>query len=247
MSKSPWLNNKTVIGILLSFLFDINPRNWLKPFSKKSIWYLVAMGIFYHGISIGLMYAGAALVTTISPEYESPSFPVSIVMAATSGPIEETLFFGIPYLLSGNPHSMLVTGAIWSIAHIFNTQVFSFNSLGYVSFLITIPHVFFSLRVWSGGKGWFAIAFHSVWNLAFLLSYCSVGLRGCTIFGTGEFFLIDVFALSLAGSLIAMASLLYFKNKITNVKFRASMIISVLVFVISEIVINVQYFQIFFS
>lgn len=247
MSKSPWLNNKTVIGILLSFLFDINPQNWLKPFSKKSIWYLAIMGIFYHVISIGLMYAGTALVTTISPEYESPLFPVSIVMAATSGPIEETLFFGIPYFLSGNPHSMLITGAIWSIAHIFNTQAFSFNSLGYVSFLITIPHVFFSLRVWSGGKGWFAIVFHSVWNLAFLLSYCSVGLRSCTTLGDGEFFLIDVFALSLTGSLLSMTSLLYFKNKIANAKFRISMVASVLVFMISEIVINVKYFQIFFS
>lgn len=120
----------------MNFAFDLNPKNWLKPFSRKSIWYLVVMGLFYHGISISLMYAGSALVTSISPDYEFPSFPVSIVMAATSGPIEETLFFGIPYFLSGNPNSMIVTGAIWSIAHIFNTQVFSFNTLGYVGFLI---------------------------------------------------------------------------------------------------------------
>jgi hypothetical protein len=231
----------------LSFAFDLNPRNWLKPFAKKSIWYLVVMGLFYHGISIGLMYAGTALVTSISPGYESPSFPISIVMAATSGPIEETLFFGIPYFLSGNPNSMIVTGAIWSIAHIFNTQVFSFNTLGYVGFLITIPHVFFSLRVWSSGKGWFAIVFHSVWNLGFLLSYCSAGLRGCTIFGQEELFIIDVFALALTGSLLSIASLLYVKNKIAKTRFKVLMIASVIVFAVSEIVINVKYFQILFT
>lgn len=230
----------------MNFTYDVNPKNWLAPFSRKSTWYLVVMGLFYHGMSVGLMYAGSALVTTISSDYEFPSFPVSIVMAATSGPIEETLFFGIPYFLSANPHSMLVTGAIWSVAHIFNTQVFAFNSLGYVSFLITIPHVFFSLRVWSSGKGWFAIAFHSVWNLIFLLSYCYAGLKSCTIFGEGEFFIIDMFALSLAGSLLAITSLLYFKNKIAKTKFKIMMTASVMVFVISELIINVKYFEIFF-
>jgi len=225
----------------------VYPKNWLKPFHKKSLWYLFVMGLFYHGISIGLMYAGSAIVTTISSDYEFPSFPVSIVMAATSGPIEETLFFGIPYFLSGNPYSMIVTGAIWSIAHIFSTQVFSFNSLGYVSFLITVPHVFFSLRMWSSGKGWFAIVFHSAWNVAFLLSYCSAGLRSCTLFGEGEFFIIDAFALSLTGALLAIISLLYSKNKIAKTQFTISIIASVIILVISEIVINVKYFQILSS
>lgn len=229
----------------MGLLFDANPKNWLKPFQRKEIWYLVAMGLFYHGISLGVMYAGSALVTAVIPDYAHPSFPVSIVMAATSGPIEETLFFGIPYFLSGNPHSMIVTGAIWSVAHILSTQVFSISSLGYISFLIAIPHLFFSLRVWSSGKGWFAIAFHSVWNLVFLISYCSAGLRECTVFGEGEFFIIDVFALSLAGSLLSMVSLLYYKNKTTMMQFRSFMVASVAVFVVSEIVINLKYFQLF--
>lgn len=245
MRKSSWLNNKTSPSILLSFAHDVNPKNWTRPFAKNSIWYLVAMGAFYHGISIGVMYAGSALVTTIAPDYEYPSFPVSVVMAATSGPIEETLFFGIPYFLSGNPHSMLVTGAIWAMAHIFSTQVFSFNSLGYVSFLIAVPHLFFSLRVWSSGKGWFAIAFHSVWNLAFLLSYCSAGLRSCTVFGQGEFFIIDIFAVILAGSLLSVISLLYYKNKLAKIQFRLAIVASVTAIVISEVVINLKYFQMF--
>ena len=204
------------------------------------------MASFYHGMSIGLMQLGSILVTSTIPGYEYPSFPVSILMAATSGPIEETLFFGIPYYLSGNPHAMLATGVIWSIAHLFSTQAFSINALGYVSFLITIPHIFFSFRMWKSGKGWFAILFHSAWNLVFLISYCSAGLRSCVIFGESDYFVIDLFSLALAGSLLSVVSLLYFKNKITKSKFTISMATSVIVFVISEIVINLKYFQMFF-
>ena len=237
-------------GILLGFsefILDVNPKNWIKPFQRKSIWYLVLMAFFYHGISMGLMYAGDNIVAKVLVDYEAPSFPVSVTMAATSGPIEEILFFGIPYYLSGNPHSMLVTGAIWSAAHIFNTQVFSYNSLGYVGFLITIPHIFFSLRAWSSGKGWFAILFHSAWNLAFLLSYCAIGIRDCAAFGQGEFFVIDMFALGLTGSLLSIISLLRSKNKIAKTKFKLIMIFSIVVFVVSEIVINLKYAEFFFS
>jgi hypothetical protein len=168
-------------------------------------------------------------------------------MAATSGPIEETLFFGVPYYLSGNPHAMLVGGMIWSVAHIFSTQVFSINALGYVSFLTTIPHIFFSLRTWSSGKGWFAIVFHSMWNLTFLLSYCYVGLRSCTVFDQGEFFVIDVFTLGLAGSLLSIISLLYSKDRMTKIQLKTAMIASVAVFVVSELVINLKYFELFFN
>lgn len=249
MCNSTQLNSKFAICILLEFsefLHDLNPKNWTCQFHKVSFWYLVLMALFYHGVSIGLMQLGSILVTTTIPDYEYPSFPVSIVMAATSGPIEETLFFGIPYYLSGNPHAMLATGVIWSIAHLFSTQVFSINALGYVSFLITIPHIFFSFRMWKSGKGWFAILFHSAWNLMFLISYCSAGLRSCTIIGEFDYFVIDLFSLALAGSLLSVVSLLYFKHKITKPKFTMLMALSVTVFVISEIVINLKYFQMFF-
>jgi hypothetical protein len=205
------------------------------------------MAFFYHGISIAIMYVGDLLITTVIPDYQAPSFPVSIAMAVTSGPIEETLFFGIPYFLSGNPHAMLVTGVIWSLAHIFSTQVFSLNALGYVGFLITIPHLFFSLRTWRSGKGWFAIVFHSTWNLAFLMSYCSAGLRNCLAFGEEEYFTIDMFALALTGSLLAMTSLLYYKNKIKPLRFKFAMISSIAIFVMCEIVINLRYATLLFT
>lgn len=226
---------------------DINPKSWTKKFQKNSIPYLVQMAAFYHLMSIGLLYLGDFLVTQVVSDYEAPSFPVSITMAVTSGPIEESLFFGIPYLLSGNPQVMLVTGAIWSAAHIFSTQTLALNALGYVSFLTTIPHMFFSLRTWSSGKGWFAIAFHSAWNLAFLLSYCSAGIRTCTVFGQGDYALVDLFAIFLTLSAISILCLLYKKNRIPKNIFTYSMMGSIAVFIISEIVINLRYAQLVFS
>jgi hypothetical protein len=167
-------------------------------------------------------------------------------MALTSGPIEEVLFFGLPYYLTGNPYAVLVLGSIWSAAHIFNTQVFQLNSLGYVTFLATIPHLFFSLRTWISGKGWFAILFHTGWNLAFLLSYCYAGIRDCSVFGEGDYMALDLFALGLTGSLLSILYLLYSKNKLSKRKFRFTMASSVAAFVLFEILVNLKYVELFF-
>ena len=52
----------------------------------------------------------------------------------------------------------------WATIHIFNAQLadeagFSYSTVGFA-----IPHIFFSLRAWKSGKGWFTIPFHSAWN-----------------------------------------------------------------------------------
>lgn len=203
------------------------------------------MAVFYHLISIGLTYAGSIFVVQLIPDYEEPFFPVSIVMAITSGPLEEILFFGLPYYLTANPYAVLVVGSIWSVAHIFSTQVFQLNTLGYVTFLATIPHLFFSLRTWISGKGWFAILFHTAWNLAFLLSYCSAGLRDCTIFGKGEHLAIDLYAIAITGSLVSVLYLLHTKSKLSKTKFRLAIGSSITAFVIFEILINIKYLEMF--
>lgn len=205
------------------------------------------MAVFYHIISLALTYVGSQLIVRLIADYEEPMFPVSIVMALTAGPIEEVLFFGLPYYLTGNTYAVLVLGLIWSMAHIFSTQVFQLNTLGYVSFLATLPHLFFSLRTWISGKGWFAILFHAGWNVAFLLSYCFAGIRDCTVFGEGDYLSIDLFAIGITGSLILILYLLRTKNKISKTRFRLTMGCSVGAFVVFEILINLKYLGMFFS
>jgi len=162
-------------------IHDLNPKTWLKPFQKTSISYLLKMGLFYHGLSLILMYAGSYLATNVISDYEIPQFPVSISLALSSGLLEESVFFGIPYYLTGNPLILFGTGIVWSVAHLFSSGVFSVETLAYGGFLLTIPHIFFSIRTWISKKGWFAILFHSVWNFIFLILYCMWGLRQCSI------------------------------------------------------------------
>ena len=158
---------------------DINPKTWLKPFQKTSIFYILKMGLFYHGLGLILMYVGSFFATSIISDYESPQFPVSIILAISSGLLEESIFFGMPYYMTGNPVILLGSGIIWSASHLFSSGIFSVETLSYGGFLLTIPHIFFSIRTWISKKGWFAIIFHSGWNFTFLILYCMMGLRQC--------------------------------------------------------------------
>jgi hypothetical protein len=84
-------------------ILDINPKNWLKPYQKNTVWYMLKMGLFYHIIGLILMYLGSSLVTSVISDYTAPQIPVSISLAITAGFFEEAVFFGIPFYLSGNP------------------------------------------------------------------------------------------------------------------------------------------------
>lgn len=228
------------------YLFDLSPHTWLRKYHKNSILWILVMAFFYHLISIGLMYGGSALVTEIIPEYEAPSFPVSLSLAIMSGPLEESLFFGIPYYLGGTAYSILVGGIIWSVAHVFGTQTFALNSLAYANFLATIPHLFFSLRTWVSGKGWFAILFHSAWNVAFVLSYCSTGILRCAMLGSGDQLITEILAVVSACSVTSIVYILHKKTQISAARFQLIMILSVSVFAISQIIMTAKYVQPFF-
>ena len=193
---------------MISEIYDINPKTWLKPFQKTSVSYLLKMGLFYHGLSLILMYAGSYFATNTISNYEIPQFPVSVSLALSSGLLEESIFFGIPYYLTGNPVVLLSTGIIWSAVHLFSSGVFSIETLAYGGFLLTIPHIFFSIRVWISKKGWFAIAFHSTWNLIFLGLYCILDLRQCNIINDMTDILNVIMAIS-TGMILYLA----YKNK----------------------------------
>lgn len=234
-------------AVMSAQIRDMNPKSWIRRFQKNSIVYLLQMAAFYHALSITMMYVGTFAIVQVISDYQAPSFPVSAVMTITSGPIEEILFFGLAYYLVGTPQAVLFTGAIWSVAHIFGTQAFQINTLGYVNFLIAIPHMFFSLRVWLSGRGWFAIVFHSAWNLSFLLSYCYMGIRECTVLGHEEYLAIDIFAVGLMASLISIISLLHRRSMMSKTVFRMTLLCSVTAFAVFEILLNIKYVELAFQ
>ena len=157
---------------------DINPSSWMSAYHRTSISYLVMMVLFYHGIGILAMLLGTFVVERFMiPDYEEPSrpTPLSIISVLSAGPIEETLFFGIPFYTLGNPFVVLAGGVLWATLHILNTDTLQISSLAFANWLFVIPSLFFSLRTWISGKGWFAIVSHSIWNLLFFNLACLIG------------------------------------------------------------------------
>lgn len=177
---------------------DFNPRTWLTKYRRNSIGYITKMLFFYHGIGIGLLLAGTAIVEQLVPDYEEPSVPRSLIGVIVAGPIEETLFFGIPFYVFNSSHALIVTGAIWAALHIFNTPNVELASLAFGNWLFVVPSLFFSLRTWASGKGWFAVVVHSAWNGVFFAAGCGAGEFSCTTLEEDAVFNAGSIALSAA-------------------------------------------------
>ena len=183
-------------------IIDINPKSWLSKYRRISVPYLIKMGIFYSVIGVVLQQAGDYTAQHLIQNYTGPLIPYSVVIGLTSGPVEETVFYGLPFYLGGNYQIVLATGIIWSLLHIFSTESLKITTLAYGNLLFTIPHIFFSLRTWISGKGWFAILFHSSWNVTFLVSYCLIEKNNCVLIGSGEYFLLDLLGIVSAALLL---------------------------------------------
>jgi hypothetical protein len=184
---------------------DMHPKTWLSKFSQVSIKHLILMSVFYHLVSVGLLIAGDSLIAALDPNYVEPEIPITLFPVLLAGPIEETIAFGIPSYLSPNPYVVLITGSLWAIAHIFNTDTISASTMAYPTVLFAIPHIFLSLRTWASGKGWFAIVLHSGWNGMAFVTACGLGDIPCGVLGSGE--LDGSSELLWSGSLLVMAEI----------------------------------------
>ena len=160
---------------------DMHPKSWLSKYRRTSVGYLTKMLLFYHGIGIVLLLAGTAVIEQVNPQYEEPSIPRSLMSVLAAGPLEETIFFGIPFYVFGNAYSVVVTGAMWVAIHILNTDTLDVNSLAFGNLLFVLPSMFFSLRTWASGKGWFSVLTHSAWNGLFFAVGCGAGEFTCTV------------------------------------------------------------------
>ena len=177
---------------------DLHPRSWLIRFRRNSVGYLAKMLFFYHGVGIGLLLAGMAVLQLVLPGYEEPSIPRSLVGVLAAGPVEETIFFGIPFYVFGSSHALIVSGSMWAFLHIFNTPNIELAQLAFGNWLFVLPSLFFSLRTWASGKGWFAVAVHSAWNGVFFGAGCAAGDIQCTVLEQDMLYNIGLPALSAA-------------------------------------------------
>lgn len=138
------------------------------------------MFLFYHSIGIISSSIGTIIIDNSIVEYKEPNLPLSMFPVILAGPLEESLFFGIPFYAFGNNLFVLIGGIAWAMLHIFNTYSIEANQLSYANWLFVIPSLFFSLRTWLSGKGWFAILGHSIWNLLFFSLSCVFQETSCS-------------------------------------------------------------------
>jgi hypothetical protein len=186
---------------------DFHPRSWLSKYRRTSVGYLTKMLLFYHGIGILLLLAVTPLIEQVLPDYEQPSIPRSLLSVLAAGPLEETIFFGIPLYIFGNVYFVLATGIIWVGIHLFNTDTLSVNSLAFGNLVFVLPSLFFSLRTWLSGKGWFSVVTHSAWNGVFFSAGCSAGEFTCTAIESD--ISATVSSIALSGGLLGVTYLLY--------------------------------------
>ena len=200
--------------LLADLKTDFNPLSWISRYRRNSVYYLTIMVLFYHLIGFVIMIIGSVVVDLVVNQYTEPTIPLSAISVISAGPFEETLFFGIPFYLTGNYFVALAGGIVWASLHILNTQSVQVNSLAYLTWLFVTPSIFASLRTWISGKGWFAIVSHSTWNLIFFIAGCSNGEFPCRIMNDKEF-LIDIAYVTTAIVFILLAYFLFlrFKNK----------------------------------
>lgn len=193
---------------------DINPRSWLSKYRQTSLAYITIILLFYHGIGLLFVFMGTFLVERAVSNYHEPSIPRSPISVISAGPIEETLFFGIPYYAFGNHFVILIGGIVWVMIHILNTQTLDIHNLAYANWLFVIPSFFFSFRTWISGKGWFAIITHSAWNGIIFTSGCISEDFSCmTTTNEGNFSLLNLSSLAVSSVLLALTYFLYSMRK----------------------------------
>lgn len=168
---------------------DINPKTWLSKYRRTSVGYLMAMFLFYIGVGLVLSNGiGTPIIKNLIPHYQKPfDFLTSLDVGLAAGPVEDTLFFGIPFYLSfGNHFLVLAGGIVWTILHL-GIGMVSVNQIPYANWLSVIPLMFFYLRTWVSGKGWFGIVIHSAYDGIIFTIHCISGIIPCTIFYQGNF------------------------------------------------------------
>lgn len=165
------------------------------------------MVLFYHAIGIALLVAGSIVVQSIITDYKEPLKPITVISVIFAGPIEETLFFGIPLYATGSHLIVMAGGILWAMWHLLGPTV-QLDSLAYANWLFVLPSIFLSFRTWISGKGWFAIAAHSVWNISFFSLGCVSGEIDCKVYYENNAFS-DIVTVSAAAILTMITFTLY--------------------------------------
>jgi hypothetical protein len=198
--------------LIVDFKIDINPKSWLSRYQRTSVRYIIIMFFFYTIVgNIVASLVELIVIKPLVPSYQPFKFTPSLVESVTAGPLEDGLFFGFPYYASfGNPFIMLASGIYWSVLHLGIGHVAT-NQLHYGQWMSVIFYLFFTLRTWISGKGWFAIGIHSAYDASLFALGCTVSLCPITAFHGNPFG--NAYLVVTSGALLGLIYMLYKRVK----------------------------------
>jgi len=169
--------------LVYDLMIDFHPLRWTSKYRRTTVPYLIIVFLFYKAIGTVTLVFSLFLFQLFGFNYsENLSYYVTnynISIGLFAGPIEETMFFGIPLYGTGNHLAVMVTGILWLMSHLLNTSAIQLNTLAYPQFLGLVPWLFWSFRTWISGKGWFSIVSHSINNVLSIAPYCVSGQFLC--------------------------------------------------------------------
>jgi hypothetical protein len=152
----------------------MHPKSWLSKYQRNSYRYLVIMFFFYVTLGYAATAAYGLIIDNIEPDYKEPKVKVTLLGLLNAGPFEESLAFGMPFYYFGNVFVVLGTGIVWAFIHILNTESFTITNLAYGNVIFALFYLFFSLRTWASGMGWFSILTHSSYDGSAFVQLCAL-------------------------------------------------------------------------
>ena len=150
------------------------------------------MLLFYVGLGYLANFTFLNVIQNLVPEYEEPEVNPPLLGLLNAGPFEESLFFGIPFYGFGKIVAVLITGLLWASVHTLNTESPDLTHLAYGNFIFALCYLFFSLRTWISGMGWFSMLAHSVFNGTAFLGICYVDTSSCVLSSATDLFMVGV-------------------------------------------------------
>ena len=168
------------------------------------------MGFFYY--FLGLLISVSLVVFQYSIyRYNEQYPPRSLIFALEGAPLEETVFFGIPFYATGNQFVLLGSGILWTIFHLGNTQpqTTSFSNLAYANFAFSILAFFFAFRTWKSGKGWFSILFHFGWDTSIVILLVIIGQNPWILYSRDSYVYVEFALIPVTPILLAITYWLY--------------------------------------
>ena len=227
--------------LVYDLIKDFHPLRWTSKYRRTTVPYLIIMFLFYSAIHLIVVVAALLLIQLTDYNFNANlSFYAAnynIAAGLAAGPMEETLYFGIPLYATGNHIVVMATGILWAMIHLPNTSTVQLNALAYPQFFGLIPSIFLSFRTWISGKGWFAIVSHSIWDIAVITPLCISGELSCNSSDQID----SIIGSIIIASTLTLLTYFLYRRRVKKLKYKIAIMTVVFIYIILTFVLAIYF------